>query len=276
VGAVGSAALLPRLRARLPPGTLLAAGSLGLAAVALITGFVHVAVVVGVALAAGGLAWILALSVLNSVYQLSLPGWVKARGMAFYLVVFQSGNVVGSAVMGIVASHAGLSVTLLAAAAGLALSPLLGLVRKFQPITPADLVPAGDWPDPQLADGGAADSGAPAGPVLVTVEYRSRAGQDGDLIAALRDTRFSRRRTGASSWRVWQDASDPGRVVEQFTVASWPEHLRQHERVTARDQARLDRVRASETGAAARGDTLADAAAPIRRPAARLPGRGQP
>jgi hypothetical protein len=31
-------------------------------------------------------------------------------------------------------------------------------------------------------------------------------------------------------------------VVEQFVVASWEEHLRQHERVTLRDQERLDKV----------------------------------
>ena len=51
------------------------------------------------------------------------------------------------------------------------------------------------------------------------------------------------RRTGASDWRVWQDAADPGRILEQFVVASWEEHLRQHGRVTVRDQARYDRIR---------------------------------
>jgi hypothetical protein len=44
----------------------------------------------------------------------------------------------------------------------------------------------------------------------------------------LEATRFSRRRSGASAWRIWQDGADPNRVVEQFVVASWEEHLRQH------------------------------------------------
>jgi Transmembrane secretion effector len=60
---------------------------------------------------------------------------------------------------------------------------------------------------------------------------------------ALQRTRFSRRRTGATSWRARQDASHPSRVLEQFVVASWDEHRRQHERVTRRDQDRLERVR---------------------------------
>ena len=239
LGAVGGAALLPRLRARLTPGALLTAGSLGLAAVALVLGYVHVTVIVGVALALGGLAWILTLSTLNSLYQLTLPGWVKARGISFYLIVFQGGNAVGSAAMGITAEHLGLSPTLLVAAAALALGPLAGLRYRFQPIPPRDLLPAGDWPAPHLTAG---DS--PAGPVMVTVEYWPREGLAGDLLAALRDARFSRRRTGASAWRVWQDAADPNRIVEQFTVASWPEHLRQHDRVTGRDQQRLDSIRA--------------------------------
>lgn len=62
-------------------------------------------------------------------------------------------------------------------------------------------------------------------------------------MTALQRTRFSRRRTGATSWRAWQDASDPSRILEQFVVASWDEHLRQHERANKRDQGRLDRIR---------------------------------
>jgi hypothetical protein len=43
---------------------------------------------------------------------------------------------------------------------------------------------------------------------------------------------------------AWQDATDPDRIVEQFVVASWDEHLRQHERVTLRDAERLAKIRA--------------------------------
>jgi len=239
IGAVAGAAVLPRLRARLTAGGVLTAGSLGLAVVGLILAFVHITALVAVALVIGGLAWILALSTLNSLYQLTLPGWVKARGMAFYLVVFQGGNAVGSAVLGIFAEHVGLSQTMLISAVALALGPLAGLRYKFQSIPPKDLLPAGDWPDPHLADGD-----APSGPVLVTVEYHPRDGLAGQMLAELRDARFSRRRTGGSSWRVWQDAADPGRIMERFVVASWDDHLRQAERVTKRDQRRLDSIRA--------------------------------
>jgi predicted MFS family arabinose efflux permease len=240
VGAVAGAAVLPQLRGRLTPGAELMAGSLGLACVALVVGYVHVTAVVAVALAVGGLAWILALSTLNSLYQLSLPQWVKARGMSFYLIVFQGGNAVGSAVLGIIAERVGLPPTLLVAAAGLALGPLAGLRYRFQPIPAQQLAPAADWPQPILTG----EDGTPAGPVMVSVEYIAQSGREADLLAALRDARFSRRRTGASSWRVWQDSAEPKRILEQFVVASWQEHLRQHERVTGRDQERYAAIRA--------------------------------
>jgi MFS family permease len=234
---------------------MLTAGSIGMAAVTLVLALAQVAAVDAVALVVGGACWILALSTLNSVYQLSLPRWIKARGMSYYLVVFQGGGAIGSAVMGITAGYAGLRVTLAIAAAGLALGPLAALAWRFQAIPPEELLPAGDWPAPHLAAGtesaegtGSAGTGSvsaePAGPVLVTVDYVARAGQAGELMAALEETRFSRRRTGAISWRAWQDASDENRILEQFVVASWAEHLRQHERVTKRDQDRLDKVRA--------------------------------
>jgi MFS family permease len=239
IGAIGGAVLLPRLNARLTPGVLLSIGSLGLAGVAFILGYVHITAVVALCLIFGGAAWILALSTLNSLFQLSLPQWVKARGMAYYLIVFQGGNAVGSAVLGITAERVGLSPTFLIAGIALAVGPLAGLRYRFQSIPPQDLVPAGDWPQPELA----ADT-SPIGPVPVSVEYHAVEGHAEEMVAALEAARFSRRRTGATSWRVWQDAADPSRVVEQFVVASWDEHLRQHERVTVHDQDRLDKVQA--------------------------------
>ena len=199
----------------------------------------QVTALAAVALVVAGVAWILALSTLNSLYQLTLPQWIKARGMSFYTIVFQGGNAVGSAVLGVSAQHLGLSATLLVAAAGLALGPLAGLRYRFQVIPPDQFLPGADWPVPNLADGVPG-----AGPVMVTVEYWPRPGQEADLLAALRDARFSRRRTGASAWRVWQDAADPARILEQFVVASWDEHIRQQDRVTVRDQKRYDQIRA--------------------------------
>jgi hypothetical protein len=97
-------------------------------------------------------------------------------------------------VLGVLAQHAGLTTTFLIVAVALGVGPVVGLRLPFQSIPPGELLPAGDWPAPQIT--GAAD-GEPVGPVMVSVEYRPRAGLRDELLAALRDARFSRRRTGA-------------------------------------------------------------------------------
>jgi len=239
VGAVAGAAALPRLRGRVTAGGLMGAGTLVFAAVTLALAYVRGSALAALALVVGGVAWILVLSTLNSQYQSTLPGWAKARGMSYYLVIFQGGGALGSAAFGVFAQHAGLTAALLAAAIGLAVVTLAGVWLPFRAISPEDLLPAGDWPDPHLVGASATE-----GPVLVTAEYRPKPGLEQELIDALYAGRYARRRTGAVSWRVWRDAADPGRVLEQFVVGSWDEHLRQHERVSRRDQQRLDEINA--------------------------------
>ncbi len=237
IGAVAGAAALPRLRGRVSPTVLMGAGAGALAGVTLALAYARVAALAACVVVVAGVAWILVLSTLNSQYQSTLPSWVKARGMSYYLVVFQGGAAAGSAAFGVIAQSAGLTDALLAAAAGLAVVSLAGSWLPFKAITPEDLLPAGDWPEPHRVDGATAD-----GPVLVTVEYRAQPGLERELVRRLQAGRHARRRTGAISWRVWVDAADPRRVLEQFVVGSWDEHLRQHERVSRRDQQRLDEI----------------------------------
>jgi MFS family permease len=236
VGAVIGAALLPRLRTRATSTIRMLVGTLVFAAMIAALAYVEVTSLAGLALVIAGVAWILVLSTLNSQYQSTLPGWAKARGMSYYLVIFQGGGALGSAAFGVVAQHTGLTTALLVAAIGLALVAAVGLRWPFHEIASEDLLPAGDWPDPQLVRPG--DS-RDHGPVLVTLEYHPLAGREQDLLDALYRGRYARRRTGATRWRVWRDAADPGRVLEEFVVASWDDHLRQHERVSVRDQQRL-------------------------------------
>jgi len=239
IGAVAGAARLPHLRGHVTTGALMTSGTLVFAAVTLALAYVRVSALAGLALVIGGVAWILVLSTLTSQYQSTLPGWAKARGMSYFLVIFQGGGAVGSAAFGAIAQNAGLTEALLAAAIGLALVALTGIWLPFRAISPHDLLPAGDWPAPQLVD-----AAATSGPVQVTIEYRPRPGLERDLVEALHAGRHARRRTGAISWRVWRDAANPGRVLEQFVVGSWDEHLRQHERVSIHDQQRLDEIKA--------------------------------
>jgi hypothetical protein len=62
------------------------------------------------------------------------------------------------------------------------------------------------------------------------------------------ELRRMRRREGALSWSLVQDAADPSRFVELFLVDSWLGHLRQHERVTVADRAVQERAAAFHLG----------------------------
>jgi hypothetical protein len=95
-------------------------------------------------------------------------------------------------------------------------------------------------PDPVVYWGEARVSGNPdpdAGPVMVTVHYTIAPDDETAWLTAMRQLRRSRLRTGAVRWELYRDAEHTDRFVEQFRVASWQEHLRQHEgRLTARDR----------------------------------------
>src|SRR5205823_12752224 len=61
--------------------------------------------------------------------------------------------------------------------------------------------------------------------------------------------RSLRLRDGAYRWGLFNDPAQPARYVETFVVASWAEHLRQHERVTVADRETEDVARAFHVAA---------------------------
>jgi hypothetical protein len=63
------------------------------------------------------------------------------------------------------------------------------------------------------------------------------------FVGVMQDVRVVRRRDGALRWGLYQDPSNPERFLETFLVASWAEHLRQHERGTVADSEVKDRAR---------------------------------
>jgi len=181
IGAVIGAGALPRFRTRVSPAGSMLGGTVVFAGVVLSLAYVRVSALAALALVIGGAAWILILSTLNSQYQSTLPGWAKARDMSYYLVIFQGGGALGSAAFGVVAQRVGLTSALLAAGVGLALVAMVGLLLPFKDIAPEDLLPAGDWPDPQLVDAPSSDV-----PVLVSIEYRPLPGRAGACRRAAR------------------------------------------------------------------------------------------
>jgi quinol monooxygenase YgiN len=176
---------------------------------------------------------------LNGSAQTVVPTWVRARALGIYLLVFQGGLGLGSALWGLVAEHVGSS-TALASSAGGALLGLVAMRRwPLRAVTSGDLTPSAHWPEPHLDVMPAPDDG----PVRVEVEYRIDPSQADAFTLAIRDLEPIRRRDGAVHWAVYQDPGEKGRYVESFVVESWVEHLRQHERMSVSDRAVQERIR---------------------------------
>ncbi|HWT17347.1 MAG TPA: MFS transporter, partial [Variovorax sp.] len=177
-----------------------------------------------------GLGWIIALTTLNGVAQSILPNWVRGRGLAVYLTVFNGAMAAGSLGWGLVAQQIGVPYTLVAGAVGLVIVALL-FHRARLPSGESDLQASNHWPEPLVAEPIAHDRG----PVMVQVEYRIRKEDRPAFLDAMKRLSLERRRDGAYAWGVTEHTGDPERVMEWFLVESWAEHLRQHHRVSHAD-----------------------------------------
>ncbi len=229
-GAIAGALVMPRLRRRLDADGLVLLASLISAAVmgALVFASPQWAAV-GLLLLLG-MGWIAALTTFNSVAQAILPNWVRGRGLAVYLTVFNGAMAAGSFGWGLVAREVGVPSTLVVSAVGLAVVALL-FHRARLPAGEADLQASRHWPEPLLAEPVAHDRG----PVLIQVEYRIRQQDRPAFLEAIRRLSQERLRDGAYAWGVVEHTGDTERVVEWFLVESWAEHLRQHHRVSHAD-----------------------------------------
>jgi predicted MFS family arabinose efflux permease/quinol monooxygenase YgiN len=232
VGAVAGAMVLPRLRATLSRDVLVAGASVLYALAALMLAHVQNLGLLVVAMLATGVAWISILSALQVAAQMTLPAWVRARGLAAFVVVLMGGMALGSILWGQVATRIGIPAALTTAALGMAVA--IGLTWRFKlgHHQALDFTPSMEWPAPVLAEIPEPDSG----PVMAMIEYRVQPGKHADFVAAMQAVREMRRRNGAYFWELFHDAADPDRFVECFMDESWLEHLRQHERVSVADR----------------------------------------
>jgi MFS family permease len=231
-GAVGGAFAMPWLRARLGPNLLVTSGMVGTAVTLALYGIAHDAITALVASVLAGVSWIAVLATLAISAQVSLPDWVRARGLALYTTVFFGCLTIGSAVWGKVAGILGLPAAHFIAAAGVLVAIPLTWIWKLQTGAGVDLTPSMHWPAPLTAQPIEQDRG----PILVTVEYHIRPQDRPEFLQVLVELGRERRRDGAYRWGVFENAAEEGRIVETFLVASWMEHLRQHERVTNADR----------------------------------------
>ena len=130
LGALGGAAVLPRLRTRLSVDGMVVFDILLFAAMTVLAGRVQAFGWLNLVLFASGTAWIGILACLNVAAQTMSPSSLRARTLSMYLFVLQGGMAGGSVAWGALATKVGVSTTLLCAAGALIVGLLT--VRSFR------------------------------------------------------------------------------------------------------------------------------------------------
>jgi MFS family permease len=244
LGALMGGATLPGIRQVISADMLVVAGSAVFAIATIALAYFKNVGVMYVVMVVAGVAWISIMASLNVAAQTAAPAWVRARAIGFYILAFQGGMAIASAVWGAIAAHAGSSVALVCASVGLMGSLVCSKQWPLKTGTEADLTPSLHWPEPHLV----VEPKPEAGPILLVIEYRIDVKKSVDFVRATHAYSRIRKRDGALRWRLFRDLSDPGRYLELFIVESWAEHLRQHSRMTVADRDVEDRVRAFHIG----------------------------
>jgi len=231
VGAIIAALTVPSLRDHVSRDRIVAIGTVVISAMAAVVAWAPSIWLAAAAVVVTGIAWISTANTLTVSAQLTLPNWVRARGMSIYQMALMGGAAAGSALWGQVAGWTDVPTALLAAAL---VGPLLALLTRRlrldahqdEDVRPVPAVPV---PEPAIA------LDPHEGPVMVTIEYLIEPAQADAFHEVMQETRRARLRQGALSWGLFRDTAVPGRYIEYFLDESWVEHQRRLERFTAAD-----------------------------------------
>ena len=233
-GAIIGAMFLPRIRQMFAGDALVLTGTL-----------LQAASTVGVALApnlplavvcmmTAGLSLISTANTLGVKAQMALPNWVRARGMSAYQMSIMGGTAIGAALWGKVAALSSVPVSLIAAAVtGVVCMLIVQRVFTDRQVL-EDLSPSKAFQPPR-------HSQPEEGRVVVHIEYLINPAKARRFRTLMQESRRSRMRQGALSWRLLHSMERPERYIEEIVDESWVEHLRRFDRITASDVALRER-----------------------------------
>ncbi|MBO0898239.1 MULTISPECIES: MFS transporter [Arthrobacter] len=239
IGAVMGVIMLPRVKDRVHDNLMLGLSAVVFGAAIIGAGFLP-AVLLAILLVLAGISWIATFSILNSAMQLTLPEWVRARGLSVYLMVTTGSQAIGAAVWGSFATAFGYTPVLVAAgtllvAAGLSVAvlPLLPRTGRLdRSVAEADLgIEAAQEPAPN------------DGPVTILTAYELAPEKAAEFVQLMHEVRLARMRTGARDWELVHSVTDTRQFREIYDVATWREYLRQEqERITGEDRKIMDQA----------------------------------
>ncbi|SDP66527.1 Predicted arabinose efflux permease, MFS family [Filomicrobium insigne] len=249
-GAVAGAIFLPLIKSRIGADGAVILGTVGLSFVMTLIALAPNSYVAAGAAIVAGVSWIAVMSTLNVSAQTALPNWARARGLSIFLMVFYGSMTVGSLLWGHLASQVGIPAALATASAGAIIAMMLTRGAKLNQGESMDLTPSMHWPEPVIDPAHETDRG----PVMIQIVYDIDTNDRAKFIELMGQLAQARHRNGGYGWSLMEDLSVPNRFVETWQEASWLQHLRHHEHVSADDRAVQQKIwklnRSGETSAA--------------------------
>ena len=227
VGAIIGALGLPKARQRLSEERSTSLSALVMAAAIAVVALSRFAPLTGLALVIAGAGWMISLTLFNVLIQTSAPRWVSGRLLAAYQTAIAGGVAAGSWFWGQVAESYDVAYALLASAAALAATTLLGLLFRMPSIPDADHEPV-ILSDPEVNLGLTGRSGL----FVVELEYRIPTSSAREFYSKMLELRSIRHRNGGFAWSISRDIKDAEIWVERFHCPTWHDYLRQRARNT--------------------------------------------
>jgi MFS family permease len=244
IGAIGGAVLNARLRQRLSSEMIVRLSFAGFAISAAIAAFSPYSALTCAGLVISGACWVLALSLFNTIVQLSTPRWVVGRALSLYQTVTFGGIAGGSWVWGIAADTYGVANALLLSSAVMLAGIVIGLKLPMPAFETLNLDPLNRFTEPSLS----LDITPRSGPVVIQVDYEIDDIDVPEFMALMGERRRIRIRDGARNWALMRDLEKPGRWIETYHTPTWVEYIRHNQRRTQVDGENTDRLRALHRG----------------------------
>jgi MFS family permease len=244
VGAIGGALVSARLREVLSSEWIVRVAFLGFAFSSGVTAISTSAIITSFVLAVAGACWVLALSLFNTIVQLSAPRWVVGRALSLYQTLTFGGIAVGSWLWGELAEDYGISFSLLCSCGLMLLGVVVGLKLAMPAFASLNLDPLNRFVEPPLR----LDIKPRSGPIAILIDYEIHDEDLGEFLPLMAERRRIRLRDGARNWNLMRDLENPDIWTESYHVLTWVEYVRHNHRRTQADAEAWDRLLALHRG----------------------------
>ncbi|MBX9469771.1 MAG: MFS transporter [Rhizobium sp.] len=245
LGAIFGAFSNQRARELLSSEDIVRAAFAGFAVAAAVTGISTSVWITALALMVAGACWVLALSLFNTVVQLSAPRWVVGRALSLYQTATFGGMATGSWLWGSVAESYGSGHALVASSLLMIAGVFIGFFLPMPAFATLDLDPLNRFNEPALK----LDIRPRSGPIVIHVDFQIDDEDVPEFLAVMVERRRIRLRDGARNWALMRDLETPEIWTETYHVPTWVDYVRHNQRRTKADAEITDRLMELHRGA---------------------------